>query len=72
MTQKELMRLPEGQRNNGRSKFYTACELFTVDLSSCNTPDELEVNGVAYQVDKADDWNALGVFFRYELERLNR
>lgn len=72
MTQKELMRLPEGQRNSGRSKFYSACELLTVELSTCNTPDELEVNGVAYQVDKVDDWNTIAGFFRYELGRLNR
>ncbi len=72
MNQKELMRLPEGQRNSGRSKFFTSCELFTSELSTCNTADEVDVDGVNYQVDKVDNWNTAAGYFRYELERLDR
>jgi hypothetical protein len=72
MSQKELMRLPEGQRNKGRVKGYGDTELLTSDTSTCGLPDRFSYKGVVYQVDKVDDWVDLGNYYRIEAERMGQ
>lgn len=72
MNQKELRSLPEGQRNEGRVKLYTRCELRTVTTSECKRPDRFSYRGVSYEIAKVDDWFDLGGYYRCEAARLDR
>lgn len=72
MTDREMMRLPEGSRNDGRAKVYTRTELKTVDTSEARIADRIEYKGVTYQVDKVHDWDDLGAFFKVEVVRMGQ
>ena len=62
MSQKDLQLLPEGMRNSGAIKGYTATELFTVQTSTCKVPDKIVFENVSYQVQTVDNWSIANYF----------
>lgn len=72
LSDRELRQLPEGQRNEGRSKIYTPFELKTVDTSASKIPDRVLYNGVTYKVVKVNDWVDLGGYFKAEVVRMGQ
>ncbi len=72
MTGKDLMLLPEGMRNSGTFKIYSDCELMSVDVPGCDTPDQILSEGVTYQVRMVDNWNSAGGYFKSVLTRMDR
>lgn len=72
LNQKELQRLPEGDRAQGRVKAYGVDELKTIGTSECRVADEFEYKGIHYQIDRVDDWEDLGGYYRYEAMRIER
>jgi len=53
----DLQRLPEGLRTQEVVKAYALEELRAGDLSEGQKPDELEIDGVRWQVEQVWDWN---------------
>lgn len=72
LTDKELQRLPEGQRGEGLQGFISPERLDTVRTSECKTADHIENNGTTYQVSTIKDWSTLGNFFEGVATRLDR
>lgn len=72
LSQKDLLALPEGLRNQGAVRFYTQCELFTAKLSESRIPDQFVHNGVTYEVKTIDDWTPAGDYFKVIATRVDR
>lgn len=72
LSDRELRQLPEGQRNEGRSKIYTPFELKTVETSASKIPDRVLYKGVTYKVVKVNDWIDLGGYFKTEVVRMGQ
>jgi hypothetical protein len=72
LSQKDLLSLPEGLRNQGTVKFYTQCELRTVELSENRIPDQFVAGGVTYEVKTIDDWRPAGDYFKVIATRVDR
>lgn len=72
LSQKDLLALPEGLRNQGTVKLYTQCELKTADLKKGTTPDKFVHNGVTYEVKTIDDWTPAGDYFKVIATRVDR
>ena len=72
LSQKELMRLPEGERSQGRVKVWAAQRLVTAEASECQMADRFEYRCVEYQIDKENDWKDLGGYYKYEAVRLGQ
>ena len=72
MTQKELQRLPEGQRARGAVTVFSVTELKTVETSETRIPDRFALNGVNYQILSVDDWFSTAGFFKYVATRVER
>jgi len=70
--QRELQRLPEGQRTNGMVKAYGITELKTVDTSECRVPDRFKHGGIEYQISGVDNWHELGGYFKYTATQVGR
>ena len=72
MSQRDILALPEGLRNQGAVKFYTQCELRTVELSECDLPDQFVADGITYEVKTIDDWMQAGDYFKVIATRVDR
>lgn len=72
LSQKELLRLPEGMRNRGAVKVYGVVELKTVQTSECKVPDRFEHQGINYQIDMVESWDELGGFWKFTATRVER
>ena len=72
LTDRELRRLPEGMRNQGRAKIYTSTDLKTVDNSAAQIPDRVLYKDVTYHVDRVNDWDDLGGYFKVEVVRMGQ
>lgn len=56
MRGQELAILPEGERQKDQRKVYTLTELRTADQSLQAPPDQLLIDGLAYQVQQVEPW----------------
>lgn len=72
LNQKERNALPEGTRAQGRVKVYSTVELRTIDTSECKLADRFIYEGVNYVVERVDNWESTGGYFRMEATRLDR
>jgi hypothetical protein len=72
LTQQELQLLPEGMRTQGRVKVYTQTELFTLKQATAIPPDRFSYGGVDYLVERKDDWEDYGDYFKFIAVRVNR
>lgn len=72
LSQKDLLALPEGLRNQGTVKLYTQCKLETAELSENRTPDKFVHDGVTYEVKTVDDWTSAGGYFKVIATRVDR
>lgn len=53
---KEMELLPEARRESQAYKLYTDTQLFTVDTSSSENPDRVQINGTWHEVLIVEDW----------------
>ena len=72
MSDRDMMRLPEGFRTEGAIKLYTEERLRTVEVSDCRMADTFEWQGVPYEVKQVHAWNELGNFYKVIATRAER
>lgn len=72
LTAKELMRLPEGQRGDGKIRIISTTCLQTARVSECRQADLLCYNKVNYEIDQVLDWSGQGGFFEMLATRADR
>jgi hypothetical protein len=71
LTGRELDRLPEGLRAREVRELYTVEKLFTADTAkeSGQPPDDVELDGMLWEVQTLEDWNTLAGYFRAVVAR---
>jgi len=72
MKQKDLQRLPEGQRTEGGVDVFSKEPLQTARVNECRVADRICYRGVNYQVELVDDWFEQGGFYQALCVRLDR
>ncbi len=72
MTDKQLQRLPEGQRRDGKVKIISTTGLQTARVNECRQADIICQNDTRYEIDVVKDWFAQGGFFEMEGTRVDR
>lgn len=72
MDQDERQMLAEGTRTEGKVVAFSTVELQTVEASECEMADRFCHEGINYVVEKVDNWDSIGGYFRVEASRLGQ
>ncbi len=64
LSAKEMLRLPEGQRETAARKLYTTTLLKAADVAAGTRAGRVTYEGETWEVLAADDWDDLGGYYK--------